>query len=123
MACGLLTAIALDPTTTIIPDRCFRDCSALTTVTGTNNVETIGIGAFLNTAISSITIPDAVTIGDEAFRFCAQLQSISIPNATSIGRYAFLGSGIASANISSVTSIPDHCFNTCEHLTTVTGTP
>lgn len=60
----------------------------------TYDVTSIGDNAFrLCPELTSITIPESVTsIGDDAFRSCIELTSITVPeNVTSIGRYAFDG--------------------------------
>ncbi|KUM16822.1 hypothetical protein AS885_11695 [Flavobacterium psychrophilum] len=66
----------------------------------------------------------AVTaIGEDAFEYCNNLTSVTIPNsATSIGRYAFVGcSGLISVTIpNSVTTIGDEAFADCSGLTSVT---
>ena len=81
----------------------------------------------------SVTISEKVTysgntysvtaIGDEAFRSCSGLTSVSIPNSiTSIGDMAFRGcSGLTSVSIpNSVTSIGYYAFDNCSSLTSVT---
>ena len=71
-----------------------------------------------------VIIPDSVTsIGDDAFRGCDGLTSVTIPNSvTSIGNSAFSGcSGLTSVTIpNSVTSIGDYAFRNCSGLTSVT---
>src|SRR5271155_615387 len=54
-------------------------------------VTTIGDGAFEETALTSVTIPNTVTsIGDYAFYLCTNLTSVTIPNSvTNIGERAF----------------------------------
>ena len=72
----------------------FSDCSALTSITLPDAVTTIGYYAFSNcSALTSITLPDAVTtIGDYAFSDCSALTSITLPDAvTTIGDGAFSG--------------------------------
>ena len=81
----------------------------------------------------SVTIPETVpyngkvysvtSIGDEAFRYCRGLTSVTIPNSvTSIGYYAFDScSGLTSVTIpNSVTSIGNNAFQYCSSLTSVT---
>ncbi len=69
-------------------------------------------------------IPDGVTsIGDEAFRDCDNLTSVSIPDSvTHIGDEAFSGcDNLTSVSIpDSVTHISDGAFSSCYNLTSVT---
>ena len=88
--------------------------------------EVIGIreGAFANSPITSVTIPNSVTsIGGEAFQDCSSLTSIAIPNSiTSIGNYAFAGcSSLTSITIpNSITEINSGIFANCSSLTSIT---
>ncbi|MBR2084539.1 MAG: leucine-rich repeat domain-containing protein [Muribaculaceae bacterium] len=74
--------------------------------------------------MKSAIIPDSVTsIGDEAFRYCDRLTSVTIPDSvTTIGKYAFANcSSLASINIpDKVTCIGDEAFFGCIGLTSVT---
>lgn len=86
-------------------------------------VETIGHAAFEKSAVTSVTIPDSVTlISDDAFVNCPQLTNISIPNSvTSIGFFAF-GSCTSLKSItlpSSLSSISGALFSGCSQLTTI----
>ena len=67
-----------------------------------DGVTTIGDGAFANTSLASITIPNSVrTIGGLAFSYCSSLASITIPNSvTRIWHSAFYGC----KNIKQITS-------------------
>ena len=80
-----------------------------------------------------ITIPSSInvneveysvtSIGKEAFYYCTDLTSITIPNSvTSIGSSAFAScSGLTSVTIpNSVTSIVDYVFSYCTGLTSIT---
>ena len=85
---------------------------------------TIKDGAFRDSAVQSVTIPDSVTsIGYRAFYDCDSLTSITIPDSvTSIGDYAFYGCGsLTSVTISdSVTSIGEEAFYNCNNLDKIT---
>ena len=80
-----------------------------------------------------IVIPESVTYGGKnyivtsvglsAFKFCADLTSITIPNSvTSIGTFAFYGCpGLTSVTIpNSLTSIGNYAFDYCKGLTSIT---
>ena len=87
---------------------------------------------YYNEYQGNIVIPEEVTymnrtrkvtsIGNEAFRNCWSLTSVTIPNSvTSIGSYAFFGcNGLTSVTIpNSVTSIGEGAFYYCSGLTSV----
>ena len=154
--CTSLTSIT-------IPNSVFRGCSSLASITipfvgaskdGTSNTHfgyifgassynsngnyvptslkeviitggtSIGQNAFRYcSGLTSVTIPDSVTsIGDGAFYQCNSLTSVTIGNGvTSIGEDAFYGcSGLTSVIIpDSVTSIGDDAFYGCDSLTSI----
>jgi len=64
-------------------------------IPGTTNglpVTTVGVGAFYDTSVTSVTIPNSVTsIANEAFNYCLDLSSVTIGGGvTNIGSYAFV---------------------------------
>ncbi len=49
--------------------------------------------------LGSISLPDAETIGSNAFRGCPNISSVSLPNVKTIGENAFFESNITSINL------------------------
>ncbi len=89
-----------------------------------NNVTSIGEESFRDCSrLTSITIPDGVTsIGNRAFYNCSGLTNITIPNSvTSIGRSAFCACKILTSFIipHGVTSIGNAAFDGCTGLTSI----
>ncbi len=120
-----LTSVTISDSVTSIGYGAFYNCTGLTSVTIPDSVTSIGYGAFYNcTGLTSVTIPDSVTsIGERAFYGCTGLTSVTIGNSvTSIGETAFSGcTGLTSVTIgNSVTSIGSYAFSGCTGLTSVT---
>lgn len=74
----------------------FRKVSKLNTVIMPEYLTTTGRGTFMDSPLSSITLPQNLTyIDDNAFNGCGGLRDISIPSGvTSIGKGAFKGCGL-----------------------------
>jgi len=115
---------------------------------GTDNYDDsyLANGYRMPTSLTQLTITDATSIGDQAFRDCNKLTSITIqPSVTSIGDYAFSGcsellnmvipSGVTNlgvgpfwgcSNLASVTiptgvnRINAYAFYNCSNLTSIT---
>jgi len=87
-------------------------------------VTSIGEEAFVESLLTSVTIPNSVTsIGDGAFTVCASLTSATIgTGVTNIGEGAFAGcTSLTSVTIGNgVTSIGIQAFYNCRSLTSVT---
>ena len=89
------------------------------------SVTSIGDDAFKDcSSLKSVTIPNSVTsIGYRAFAYCENLASVIIPNSvTSIGNRAFAYcEKLASVTISiNVMSIGDDTFRECKNLASIT---
>lgn len=91
--CHNLTTITLGNRLSTIGDYAFRSCynSQLQTINIPSSVIRIGNGAFSNTRLVSVDIPQGVQeIGTKAFADCLSLRSITIPaSVISIGAGAF----------------------------------
>ncbi len=85
-----------------------------------SNLESLPHWTFYKcTALTSVSLPVATTIGIQAFRECTSLTSISLPNATEIGRYTFLYCPFTSISLPNATSIGDNAFSGCRNLTSI----
>ena len=119
----------------------FRNVSKLNTVIMPEYLTTTGRGTFMDSPLSSITLPQNLTyIDDNAFNGCGGLRDISIPSGVtsigngafegcwlqhiylhdglkSIGNYAFANSAVKEINIpNSVEYIGEGCFYHCGGL-------
>lgn len=94
----------------------FRNVSKLNTVIMPSYLTTTGRGTFMDSPLSSITLPKNLTsIGNNAFNGCSGLRDISIPSGvTSIGKGAFKGCGLKEFTLpKQVTEITDEMFFNC----------
>lgn len=124
-------SVTIPQSVTSIGKKAFLQCIHLKTLSfGENiktNIETIGDDAFYYCIeLESVTIPQSVTsIGNDAFGQCHDLQSLTIKDAaTSIGHRAFLGcTSLETISLGeNIKTIGYHAFNSCTsiNLTNVT---
>ncbi len=62
--------------------------------------------------LKSVNLPDVISIGDYAFSYCENLNSVIAPNLQTIGVSAFSGTALSSVDFPNVTVIEDwglHC--------------
>ena len=75
--CGKLSNVSLGSELTTIGTSAFGRCESLNTVSLPNKLKTIQSMAFLNTGLTSITIPKSVTfLGQGVFRDCTKLTRV-----------------------------------------------
>lgn len=124
-----VTQYTIQHGTSYIERFAFRD-STLESIILTDDVSTIGTGAFMNCkTLSSITMPkNLVSLGTHMFFGCESLAFITIPDGvTEIGSNTFSGCGNLTAITipKSVTSIGDQAFSGCNNLSKIyyNGTP
>lgn len=124
----------------VIPESISYDGNNYSVVRATN-------GAFQNTDITGITLPNSITslgnscfkfchnltsvklpdnitsLGDETFMTCSKLYSIELPTLlTTIGNYCFLDCWQITALIlpQSITTLGQGCFMNCKNIETIT---
>ena len=103
-----LEGVFLNNGITIVPnDFCINNTGITTLISPTTSL--------------SIFASNIRTIGNNAFKNCVNLTSVTIPSyITTLGTNVFNGcTGLTSATFSKVGSIPEGTFNGCNHLTTV----
>ena len=132
--CSGLTSITIGNSVTTIGDEAFMFCNGLTSIVvesgNTKYDSREDCNAIIETATNTLVagckntvIPNSVTtIGNDAFRDCTGLTSITIPNSvTTIGQSAFYGcTGLTSITIpNSVTTIGEYAFQGCSGFTSI----
>lgn len=96
----------------------------LTSVTLPDTLQEIGAAAFSYTNLTSIDIPDSVTvIEQEAFEFCDKLQEVKLSANSKLQKVemdAFYGTGVTSINLpTTVTTIGSGAFSNCPSLRSI----
>ena len=97
-----IKSVTLPNTIVEIEDMAFNSCMSLTTITLSESLTTIGVGAFeyCTAFTSQLIIPDCVTtIGERAFTACSMTSLVIGSGIQSIGDYAFGGC----SNLTSIT--------------------
>ncbi|MGN0824125.1 MAG: leucine-rich repeat protein [Candidatus Coproplasma sp.] len=110
---------------TAIGANAFQNHDGFTSITIPASVTSIGDEAFrVCSSLTSVTFganSQLTSIGANAFQNCSSLESITIPaSVTSIGNYAFRGTSLTSITIpASVTSIGNYAFYDCDELKSI----
>ena len=121
--CTGLTSINLGGAE-IVEASAFFGCTSLATVTGLDNVKSIGLLAFYNCGLASLELSNAETIGDGAFMVESDLDaytSVLIPKAVKIGSYAFAGGAESTITLpATLVEIGGGAFASSVNLTTFT---
>lgn len=125
---------------TSIPEDFFVDCKCLTSVTLTDNMNEIGMGAFSGcssltqfdftpfvkigncafeeTSLKNVKADNVTALGSDVFSGCKRLETADFPNATTLGQYAFYNcSALKNVNIPNVSKINKYTFFGCSALT------
>ena len=83
-----LTTVHLDPATTTLGASAFANCTKLTTMTGTDNLQHIGASALKGTKVFTTLLPSITTIDARGFSE-TPLTSVNSTSLTKIGDFAF----------------------------------
>ncbi len=111
--CTSLKSLTIPETITSIPDRLCYGAKALTSITMSDNVTSIGATAFYNSGLTSFNFPSALQyIYSNAFQNSAIEGTISLPaGVQSIGTQAFAGTKVTKVEIpAAVASIGSAAF-------------
>lgn len=107
----------------IMPNWCFYACNSLKEINLPKTVTAIGKGAFMDSKLTSITVPDGIkNIGERAFYHNIYLKAFKMPaSARHIGPNAFAYSDeLTEIDIPySVTKIGKNAFRKCSAITKV----
>ena len=80
--------------------------STVTSGNETYTVTSVGENAFMYASLTSVSLPNATTIGMQAFYLCSSLTVVSLPKATTIGKESFrMSSQLSKFDAENVTSI------------------
>ena len=90
--CRNLKSVVIPGSVSTIEGWAFQLCENLKTVDIRPGVKEIGYASFSSTGLTSLELPESVTIiGEDAFSLCQYMTSVVIPaSVTSIGNYAFM---------------------------------
>lgn len=104
---------------TAIREGCFSGCSSLR-IFDFDDITSIGVSSFGNTAFGSISLPLITTIPGSAFIGCTSLSSVSLPYVQTLESQAFRGcTSLTDVSLPSIVSMANQCFGSCTSLATV----
>ena len=117
---GVLTAIVAPDTVESVREYAFFKCTALASVS-LPAATSVGNGVFDSCfSLASVSLPAATGVGSGAFVDCVSLASVSLPSATSVREYAFFNcTALASVSLPAATGVMDNAFNGCTSLASV----
>ena len=68
------------------------------------------------TQLSSVNLPDVLTIGTVAFLYCKNLTAVTASKVQTIGRYTFYGTVLTSVNFPEAKTIDNSAFSYCSDI-------
>ena len=111
-------------TTATLPDRAFKDCTALQEVKLPDGVQVIGEYAFVRcVALTTENLSQVTRIDEGAFRGCTSLKTLALDNVTAIGLDAFYGcTGLETLKMPKCTRFGNYIVTGCKALTRIETT-
>ena len=110
--------------TPTLPDRAFKDCTALQEVTLPDGVQVIGEHAFFRcAALTAVNLSQVTRIDEYAFWECTSLTALTLDNVTTIDHDAFYGcTGLETLKIPKCTWFGNYIVTGCKALTRIEAT-
>ena len=120
--CSALTSVAMHDGIRNIWAEAFYGCSALPSIDMNDNIGTIDWDAFNGCTVLQVTaLPTSLTtLSRYAFSSCKAITNLTMPQGVSIGDNAFQYSGLVSVDVSPAASIGSGLFSHCSSLQNVT---
>ncbi len=119
--CTKLSNVTIGPSSIVIRAEVFRNCKSLTTF-NFSKAGSIENNAFEGTGLTSVSFTTGLTIGQNAFKNCKELLTVSITGTStnSLGVGVFTGcSKLKSATLpTNVSFVPQEMFKDCTSLDT-----
>jgi len=84
-----ITSITIPDTVTFIGPGTFGNCEGLKSITFPRDLKLIGANAFEESGLTTVTIPDGVSVGQYAFTKCKNLTTITLGENVSLKPSAF----------------------------------
>ena len=117
---GYSGSLTLPEGVTKVGDGAFSGISGLTSVDLTG-VTAVGAYAFSGSGLTSLVLPDGITVGEGAFKNCKNLTSVDFGSLTAVPAYAFQNcTSLTSVNLAGMTTVGDGAFSG-SGLTSVTA--
>ena len=119
-----LTGVTGWGTEATLPDRAFKDCTALQEVKLPDDVRVIGEFAFIRcSALTTVNLSQVARIDEGAFRDCTSLAELATDNVTAIGLDAFWGcTSLQTLKIPKCTRFGNYIVTGCSSLTRIEAT-
>lgn len=107
-----------------LPDRAFKDCTALQEVTLPDGVQVIGEFAFIRcAALTTVNLPQVTRIDNSAFWECTSLAALTLEQVTAIDADAFYGcTDLETLKIPKCTRFDSYFVSGCRSLTRIEAT-
>ena len=119
-----LTGVTGWGTEATLPDRAFKDCTALKEVKLPDDVRVIGEYAFVRcAALTTVNLSQITRIDNDAFNECTSLAELATDNVTAIDENAFYGcTSLQTLKIPKCTRFGSYIVTGCSSLTRIEAT-